>query len=219
MFVGVTKRWKHHFCTMALLLVENHLLQLGAQYFEVVHWIRHALLGNADNDSTIFFPGPGLQWLPCWASNGSTRSLLLVASSVLEQRLLFLSSVVVTFSVSSSFVRHCISKSISFKSQSAWAPSRRQPETTAGNMVRLLPPLDFRMMSAVVAALCEEGRPAMYRVSLLFSLYPVSFGLMPFYRRMVDMAVEVSGMLFSYGVELLSESHHLRGEHGSFGEF
>ncbi|KAB2634739.1 hypothetical protein D8674_042668 [Pyrus ussuriensis x Pyrus communis] len=36
MFVGATKRWKHHFCTIALLFVENHLLRLGAQNFEVV---------------------------------------------------------------------------------------------------------------------------------------------------------------------------------------
>ncbi|RXH94469.1 hypothetical protein DVH24_024153 [Malus domestica] len=53
----------------------------------------------------------------------------------------------------------------------------------------------------------------------LFPCPPLCFGSMPFYRRTVDMAVEVSGMQLSWGVEMLRENHLLSGERGSFRGF
>ncbi|RXH71857.1 hypothetical protein DVH24_025358 [Malus domestica] len=54
---------------------------------------------------------------------------------------------------------------------------------------------------------------------LLFFSSPICFGSMPFYRRTMDMAVEVSGMLLSRGVEMLRENHHMSGERGSLRGF
>ncbi|CAN6572585.1 unnamed protein product [Malus baccata var. baccata] len=58
------------------------------------------------------------------------------------------------------------------------------------------------------------------RESLLFFFcFFLCFGSMPFYRRTMDMAVEVSGMQLSWGVEMPRENHLLSGERGSFRGF